>query len=64
VTSDNKANQMKMKTKISLPMEIEIQTADLWLASSAIKVSQIGNENTYYINEFGHEFMCKNYPKQ
>ena len=45
-------------------MEIEIQTADLWLASSAIKVSQIGNENTYYINEFGHEFMCKNYPKQ
>ena len=49
-------------TKLDLPREIEIQTAEIWLASGAIKVSHVGNENTYYVNEFDHKFMCKNYP--
>ena len=49
-------------TKLDLPREIEIQTAEIWLASGAIKVSHVGNENTYYVNEFDHQFMCKNYP--
>jgi hypothetical protein len=53
----------KEKTSLKLPREIEIQTAELWLASGAITVSDIGNENTYYVNEFGHEFFCKNYPE-
>ena len=51
-------------TKLDLPREIEIQTAEIWLASGAIKVSHVGNENTYYVNEFDHQFMCKNYPTQ
>jgi hypothetical protein len=55
---------MTTKTKLDLPKELEIQTAELWLASGAIKVSHIGNENTYYVNEFDHQFMCKNYPTQ
>jgi hypothetical protein len=52
----------KEKTSLKLPKEIEIKTAEIWLASGAITVSDIGNENTYYMNEFGHEFFCKNYP--
>ena len=40
-------------------MEIEIKTAETWLASGAITVSDIGNENTYYVNEFGHEFFAR-----
>jgi hypothetical protein len=54
---------MTTKTKLNLPKEIEIQTAELWLASGAITVCDIGNENTYYVNEFGHRFYCKNYPE-
>jgi len=47
-----------------LPMkEIEPETASLWEASGAIKVTSTGGENTYYANEFGHEFFSKNYPR-
>ena len=52
----------KKKTSLKFPREIEIKTAETWLASGAITVSDIGNENTYYVNEFGHGFFCKNYP--
>ena len=46
------------------PREIEEATATAWLQSGAISVDCYGNENTYYLNEFGSEFYCKNYPHQ
>jgi hypothetical protein len=64
----NKARQQQpnqryeMKTKLDLPREIEIPTADLWLSTGAITITETGEENTYYVNEFGHKFFCKNYP--
>jgi len=51
-----------MTTKLDLPREIEIPTANLWLSTGAITITDIGEENTYYVNEFGHLFFCKNYP--
>ena len=42
---------------------IETDVADSWLASGAISITDIGEENTYYTNEFGHQFYCKNYPE-
>ena len=53
----------KEKTSLKLPRGIEVETDEVWLASGAITVSDIGEENTYYVNEFGHEFFCKNYPE-
>ena len=49
-----------MKTKLPEVREIEIKTADLWLSTGAVTVADIGEENTYYVNEFGHMFFCKN----
>ena len=43
--------------------EIEADTARLWNDAGTIQIIEFGNENTYYINEFGHTFYCKNYPK-
>lgn len=48
------------KTNLPTIREIEIKTAELWIATGAITVTDIGNENTYYKNEFGHLFFCKN----
>ena len=42
--------------------ELEQNTATAWIASGAIRVTEYGHENTYYANEFGHKFFCKNYP--
>ena len=42
--------------------EIEEATANTWVSTGAIKPTSYGSENTYYVNEFGHEFYCKNYP--
>jgi hypothetical protein len=53
-----------MKTKLDLPREIEIPTADLWLSTGAITITETGEENTYYVNDFGHLFFCKNYPSR
>ena len=55
---------MKNKYGTSLPQfrEIEENVADLWLSTGAIRIMDIGEENTYYSNEFGHLFFCKNYP--
>jgi len=51
--------------KNSLPVirEIEEKTADLWLSLGTLKINDIGSENTYYENEFGMLFYCKNYPQ-
>jgi hypothetical protein len=53
-----------MTTKLDLPREIEIPTTDLWLSTGAITITDIGEENTYYVNEFGNLFFCKNYPSR
>jgi hypothetical protein len=59
-TTKNKASK---KTGTSLT-EIEIPTAEAWLASGAIKETSRGNENTYYIDTFDREYFCKNYPSR
>lgn len=43
--------------------EIEEKTAELWLSQGTIKVTETGQENTYYIDEFDNQFYCKNYPR-
>jgi len=42
--------------------ELEESTVASWLATGAIQLETTGNENSYYLNEFGTEFFCKNYP--
>lgn len=53
---------MKTTTKLDLPRELEIPIAEFWLSTGAITITETGEENTYYENEFGHVFFCKNYP--
>lgn len=43
--------------------EIEEKTADLWLTLGTIKITETGQENTYYIDQFEQQFYCKNYPR-
>ncbi len=43
--------------------ELEEKTANLWLSQGTITVTSTGSENTYYVNEFGMEFFCKNSPQ-
>jgi hypothetical protein len=45
------------------PMEISQNTANLWLSKKTIKITEYGNENTYYVDHFDNEFYCKNYPQ-
>ena len=54
-----------MKTQ-KLPKIIWLEefTANLWLSQGTIKPIWYGDENTYYVDEFGVEFYCKNYPNQ
>jgi hypothetical protein len=57
---------MTRKTYIStLPKitEIEEKTADTWLNLGTIWITDVGQENTYYIDQFNNEFYCKNYPR-
>jgi len=46
------------------PTHIEEQTAENWLMTGAITVTEYGNENTYYVDEFENTFYCKNYPQK
>ena len=41
---------------------IEENTVSAWLASGAIQLQTTGNENSYYLDQFGNQFYCKNYP--
>ena len=43
--------------------EIEEKTADLWLSMGTIKITETGQENTYYEDQFANQFYCKNYPR-
>jgi hypothetical protein len=55
---------MKIIKKTSLPKidYIEQKTVDIWLSLGTIKVTDYGHENTYYVDQFGNQFYCKNYP--
>ena len=57
---------MRIKIKSTLPKirYIEQNTVDIWLTMGTIKISELGEENTYYVDEFDNEFYCKNYPTQ
>jgi hypothetical protein len=43
--------------------EIEETTANLWLSQGTVTITSVGSENTYYVDQFGLEFYCKNYPQ-
>ena len=47
---------------MNYPKELEEKVANNWLSTGAITITDMGDENTYYINEFGSEYYCKNYP--
>ena len=42
---------------------IEIPTMESWLATGAITLTSTGNENLYFVDQFGNEFYCKCYPQ-
>ena len=42
--------------------EIEENTVNAWLRTGAIQITDEGEENTYYIDQFDNLFYCKNYP--
>jgi hypothetical protein len=55
------------KLKPNLPplpkiTEIEIPTMDIWLDNGTITMNVTGQENLYFIDQFGNEFYCKCYP--
>jgi hypothetical protein len=43
--------------------EIEEKTANLWLELGTVKITDTGQENTYYVDQFENQFYCKNYPR-
>jgi hypothetical protein len=43
--------------------DIEEKTANLWLELGTIKITDTGQENTYYVDQFENQFYCKNYPR-
>jgi hypothetical protein len=57
------AGATRKKTSLPKLREIEEVTAATWVAQGTITVSSIGNENTYYVDQFDNEFFCKNYPR-
>ena len=44
-------------------IEIEQKTAELWILTGAIQLETTGNENSYYLDSWGREYFCKNYPE-
>ena len=55
---------MRIKIKSTLPKirYIEQTTVDLWLTIGTFTINELGEENTYYVDQFGLEYYCKNYP--
>ena len=43
-------------------MELETVQADTLLLQGSVVIEYEGSENTYYFDQFGNEFYCKNYP--
>ncbi len=42
---------------------LEEPTAKAWLAAGTIWLVETGAENSYYRDQFGTRFFCKNYPR-
>lgn len=55
--------RLPLKTALSKIVELEEKIADLWLSIGTITIDDIGQENTYYVDQFGNQFYCKNYPQ-
>ena len=45
---------------MKVPYQLEINVAAAWVESGAIWVTSLGEENTYYIDDFDREYYCKN----
>lgn len=43
--------------------EIEQVTAETWLHLKTIWLVDTGEENSYYTDQFGISYFCKNYPE-
>ena len=43
--------------------ELEQVTANNWLDIDTIWVTETGEENTYYTDQFDYKYFCKNYPE-
>jgi hypothetical protein len=56
-------NRTPYKSTLPKITEIEEKTADLWLSIGTIRITETGQENTYYVDQFDNQFFCKNYPK-
>jgi len=52
-----------LKPPLPKIVELEEKTADLWLSLGTITIDDIGQENTYYVDQFKNQFFCKNYPR-
>ena len=54
-----------MKQSIHLPVirEIQIPTMEIWLDQGTIVETERGEENIYFVDQFGQEFYCKCYPQ-
>jgi hypothetical protein len=52
-----------LKTPLPKIVELEEKTANLWLSLGTITIDETGQENTYYVDQFGNQFYCKNYPQ-
>ena len=50
---------MRPKSTLRVPRLIEQKTLAHWLASGAVTVTYIGEENTYAVTEFGQEVYAK-----
>jgi hypothetical protein len=58
--------QLATRSKFLQPLpqitEIEENTMWIWLKQGTVKVTDVGQENVYFVDEFGLEFYCKCYP--
>jgi hypothetical protein len=65
MSNSNTYHHLRKSVKHNLPVCTELveKTANLWLSQGTLTITSTGAENTYYVNEFGMEFYCKNYPQ-
>jgi len=49
---------------MEIPTELEENEAQEKLDNGSIKIDCRGSENTYYLDDDGNRYFCKNYPQQ
>ena len=54
---------MKNLSIFSTIKEIQIPTMEIWLSLETIVETDRGEENIYFVDQFGNEFYCKCYPQ-